>query len=137
MKTIVLDTNVLIDNVYGHADWLDKLLLASNKFLLVVPTIVVAEYHTAEELETKLGMEKSREYLNQFKIQDLTIGIAEILGRILRRRTYAPGANMGDLIVASTAVFVDGELATRNRKDFGKIPDLKFFDPDAGQYSRL
>lgn len=132
MKTIVLDTNVLIDNVHGYAEWLDELLPAPNKFLLVVPTIVVAEYHTAGELETKTGIEKSREYLNQFKIQDLTVGIAEILGRILRRRTYAAGANMGDLIVAATALFLDCELATRNRKDFAKIPDLKFFDPDAG-----
>jgi len=129
LRTIVLDTNILIDNVHGFAPWVDYLLNQAQKYQLVVPTIVVAEYLTAQEVETTQGSSKSKSYLALFESADLTFGIAEILGQILRRKTYAPGADFGDLIIASTAIFLDAELATRNKTDFSKIPNLRFFDP--------
>lgn len=128
MKTIILDTNILIDHVHGKAKWLDD-LLNDNRFILVISSIVVAEYCTAQELETKEGYEKSKRYLDSFKIQDLTFEIAEVLGKILRRKTYLPQASLADLIIASTSLYLDAELATRNKADFAKIPDLRFFDP--------
>lgn len=127
MKTIVLDTNILVDNVHGFATWVDDVLKEPESFHLVVPTIVIAEYLTAQELETKSGEEKSHHYLALFKTQSLTLEIAEILGRILRRKTYVPGANLSNLIIASTALYLDALLATRNTKDFAGIPNLRFF----------
>lgn len=129
MKTIVLDTNILIDNVHGFARWVDICLKKSESYTLVLPTIVVAEYFTAYEHETKEGREKSRKYLAYFKMQNLTPEIAEVLGQILRRKTYSPSANLADLIVAATAIFLDAPLTTRNKKDFAKIPNLRFFEP--------
>ena len=102
MKTLVLDTNILIDHVHGFAPWLDS-LLKKGSWILVVPTIVVAEYLTAREVEETEKEKDAKDYLSSFEIQDLTWDIAEILGRILRRKAYVVGANTGDLIVASTA----------------------------------
>lgn len=130
MKIIVLDTNILIDNVKGFAKWVDHLLQRSEGYILVVPTIVVAEYLTAQEHETQKGSEKSYKYLATFKMQELSFQIAEVLGKILRRKTYAQSATLADLIVASTAIYLNAELATGNKKDFTKIADLRFFDPD-------
>lgn len=129
MKEIVLDTNILIDNVHGFAPWVDKLLNKPQEYRLIVPTIVVAEYLTAGELETETGKKKSQRYLFMFSIVDLTLGIAEVLGQILRRKTYPKGADFADLIVAATAIHRNAELATKNRADFTGIPDLRFFDP--------
>jgi len=129
LKIIVLDTNILIDNVHGFASWVDNLLNQQQEYQLVVPTIVVAEYLTAQEVETTYGSLKSKDYLALFESMDLTFEIAETLGQILRRKAYAPGANTGDLIIAATAIYLDGELATRNKSDFEKIPNLRFFDP--------
>lgn len=129
MKTIVLDANVLIDNVNGYAKWLDYPLQKPERYSLIVPTIVIAEYLTAQEHETDKGKEKSYKYLAAFKIQDLNFSIAEILGKILRRKTYASSAGLADLIIASTAIYLDASLATSNKKDFAKIPGLRFFDP--------
>lgn len=130
MKTIVLDTNILIDNVHGYAKWVDD-FLKREEFQLVVPTIVVAEYLTAQEAETKTGYESSKSYLSTFKICDLTSEIAEVLGQVLRRKSYVLGASLADLIVAATAIYLNAELATSNKKDFAKIPDLKFFNPES------
>lgn len=129
MKTIVLDTNVLIDNVHGYAKWVDILLEDKTEYRLVVSTIVIAEYLTAKENETDVGKEKSESYLDVFKKQDLTSEIAEILGEILRRKTYTSAASLADLIVAATTIYLEAPLATRNKSHFTKIPNLIFFDP--------
>lgn len=129
MKTIVLDTDILIDSVNGFAPWLVR---SRNKkgFRFVIPTIVVAEYFTSQEIETKLGRKKSDEFMALFTKEDLTEEIAYELGKILRRKTYTSSASTADLIIAATAIYLDAELATRNKKDFAKIPDLRFFDPE-------
>lgn len=100
----------------------------AGKFALVIPTITIAEYHTSKELDTNKGYQKSKKYLELFRHQDLTTDIAEILGRLLRRKTYPSSANIADLIVASTAIYLNAYLATRNQSDFAKMPDLRFFD---------
>lgn len=129
LKTIVLDSNILIDNVHGFAKWLDKLFKKPQDYILVIPTIVVAEYLNAKEIETAFGEERSKKYLSVFKTQDLTFEIAEELARILRRKTYSPGTDLADLIVASTAIHLNAELVTRNKSHFKGIPSLRFFDP--------
>lgn len=129
MKTVILDANILIDHVHGFALWLDSLLKADAGYTFIVPTIVISEYLTAREIDTQKGREKSDKYLAFFKTQDLNTEIAYILGNILRHKSYPPGADLGDLIIASTAIYLNAELATNNKAHFTKIPDLKFFDP--------
>lgn len=128
MKIIVLDTDILIDNIYGFAPWV-KIFLQSENVKLVVPTIVIAEYLNDKKAETELGEKESKKYLSWFQTQDLNEEIAYILGMILRRKMYASRAGLADLIIASTAIYLDAELATRNKADFSKIPNLRFFDP--------
>lgn len=128
MKSIILDTNVLIDNVHGFATWIDQLLEHTKEYSLIIPTIVISEYLSAQEAETTIGYTKSKEYFSLFKIQDLTFDIAEILGQLLRRKSYPKTASLADLIVAATTIYLDGQLATRNQKDFATIPNLRFFE---------
>lgn len=129
MRTVVLDTNVLIDNVHGFAPWVDTLLKSLQTYRLVIPTIVIAEYLTAQEVEKTSARAKTEEYLSLFFKQDLTEEIAKILGRILRQKIYPPGADLADLIIAATTICLNAKLATNNKIDFKDIPDLKFFDP--------
>lgn len=127
MDNLVLDTDILIDHVHGHATWLDK-LIQSRTVQCILPTIVIAEYHTAAELESVEGKLATQNYLSSFRIQDFTISIAEKLGTILRRKSYTVGASMADLIIASTALSLDAPLATRNHAHFRGIPGLSFFE---------
>lgn len=126
MDKIVLDTDILIDHVHGKARWVDD-LLKERTIQLIVPTIVVAEYHTAQELETQEGLEASRKYLATYTIQDLTLQIAEALGTILRQKSYPAGVGTADLIIAATALSLQAPLATRNTAHFRGIPGLAFF----------
>lgn len=130
MKTVVLDTNILIDNIHGFAPWVDILVESTTEYRVVVPTVVVAEYLTAQEIETVHGRRRSKKYLSLFHIQDLTFEIAEVLGTMLRRKSYPKGADFADLVIASTAIFLDAPLATRNKNHFQGIPGLRFFDSE-------
>lgn len=129
MQKIIVDTNILIDYANGYAKWLDKFFNARNSDVkLVLPTIVIAEYFTSISLENNDDAEIADKTFSLFAKQDLNEPIAKILGAIMRRKTYSPGAGISDLIIASTAIFLDAELATNNKKDFAKIPDLRLFD---------
>lgn len=129
MNTIVVDTNILIDSARGFAPWVRRLVDETEKYLVIVPTIVIAEFLSALENDLKGHSDRSKEFLQLFKIQDLTSDIAEVLGTILRRKTYLAGASMADLIIAATTLHMHGELATRNKKHFAGILNLRFFDP--------
>lgn len=130
MKKIVFDTNILIDYANEHAEWLEDFIKTEKlKAELILPTIVIAEYFTSTTIESEHETEVADATFSLFTKQDLNEEIAKILGTILRRKTYPQGAGLADLIVAATAIYLDAELATRNKTDFAKIPNLRFFDP--------
>lgn len=130
MRKVVVDTNILIDYANGFALWLTNILKAQSPTIqLVLPTIVIAEYFTSESLESEYEVKVADETFSYFLKQDLTEDIAKILGKILRRKTYPPSADLADLIIAATTIHLDAKLATRNKADFAKIPDLAFFEP--------
>ena len=130
MQKIVIDTNILIDYANGYAKWLDDFIRAkSSRAKLVLPTIVIAEYFTSTSLEKEENVEIADRTFSLFTKQDLNESIAKILGIMMRHKDYSPGASIADLIIASTAIYLDAELATRNKTDFSKIPNLRFFNP--------
>lgn len=130
MKKIVVDTNILIDYANGFASWLtDTIKAKSGAIQLILPTIVIAEYFTSTALENEYEVGVANKTFSFFEKQDLTEDIAKILGTLLRRKTYPKGAGLADLIIASTAIFLNAKLATNNKTDFKNIPNLKFFAP--------
>lgn len=130
MQNIVIDTNILIDYANGYAKWLGDFIKAKNLIVkLILPTIVIAEYFTSATLENKHEAEVADATFSLFIKQDLDEEIAKVLGTILRHKTYPQGASLADLIIASTAIYLDAELATMNKADFSKIPNLRFFNP--------
>lgn len=132
MKKVIVDTNVLIDYVNGYTKWLEDVIrYERSEIELVLPTIVIAEYFTSTALEKEDEAEVADRMFSFFRKQDLNEEIAKVLGAILRRKTYAQGASLADLIIASSTIYLKGELATRNKADFAKIPNLRFFNSSA------
>ena len=130
MQKIVIDTNILIDYAHGYAKWLDNFIKAkSSGVIIVLPTIVIAEYFTSTALEKEKNAEIADKTFSFFAKQDLNESIAKILGTMMRRKTYPDSASIADLIIASTTIYLDAELATRNKADFSKIPNLRIFNP--------
>ncbi|MBI2616709.1 PIN domain-containing protein [Candidatus Gottesmanbacteria bacterium] len=136
MKFIVVDTNILIDYAKGYAEWVDDYLQLSSPVNLVLPTIVIAEYFASRALEDEKEVHVAEKTFSLFKKQDLTESIAKIVGKILRHKSHPTTASIPDIVVAATALFLNAELATRNKRDFAKIPHLRFFDPKYDQWER-
>lgn len=132
MNKIVVDTSILIDYVNGYAPWLDKILIPRLKIAnVILPTIVIAEYFTSTALEEEKEVKIAKQTFSLFQIQDLTQDIAQTLGVILRHKNYPSGTSLADLIVAATAISLDASLATRDKRDFDNILNLRIFAPPA------
>lgn len=132
MKRVVVDTDILIDYAHGYAKWLENILVAEDSLItLVLPTIVIAEYFTSMALDDPKEVGIADRTFTLFFKQDLTEDIAKVLGALLRHKTHAAGASLADLIIASTTIYLNAELATNNKTHFQKIPGLRFFEPDS------
>lgn len=125
---MVIDTDILIDLEHGKAAWLDKVLQDQQGMIVVVPTIVEAEYWSAQQFDKKQESQDAKKVLSLLIKQDLTEPIAMMVGETLRHRAFVSGASVADVIVGCTAVYLDAPLATRNKKHFAKIPSLKFYE---------
>ncbi|MGI8420321.1 MAG: type II toxin-antitoxin system VapC family toxin [Candidatus Levyibacteriota bacterium] len=129
MKRVVIDTDVLIDFSKGHSTWLEKSLRQEKRTIeLILPTVVIAEYLASHILEDPKLMKATEELFSLFRKQDFTEEIAKILALILRKKNYPRSAGFADLVIASTTVYLDAQLATRNKVDFSDIPKLRLFD---------
>lgn len=129
MKRVVVDTDILIDYSKGYADWLGSMLLAEKKTIdLILPTIVISEYFASKLLEDPKLAKATDDLLRLFQKQDFNEEIAKILATLLRHKTYPASASLADLMIASTAIYLDAELATRNKRDFANIPSLRLLE---------
>ncbi len=115
---VLLDTNVVITHLRSGL-----LLNVGSETEFAVSVITEAELFRlagiSDEEETHVAF-----FLKYTKIFAVDSGIARMAARLGRtRKTGLP-----DLLIAATAITHGISLATKNRKDFSKIPELTFWD---------
>jgi predicted nucleic acid-binding protein len=122
---VVLDTSVLID--YFRADkgpLLDILQSKSSGGAYVfIPTIVISELWAGNSMSRKKEVQKVERLIKSFDVVDLNMQTAKLAGG-LRRKKMVGGF---DSFIAATALQLDAQLATGNRKHFEKVKGLRFF----------
>lgn len=120
------DTNIFIDYLSGVEDvqqYFNQDFLADNE--LFISSIVKIELLSYPELSS--NEEKViREVLDQFVIITLNDDIVEMT--ILLRKKYK--LKVPDSIIASSVIYIDSMLITRDLKDFGKVSELRIFSSD-------
>lgn len=126
MKTVVFDTDVLIDHTHGYAPWIDTLLIEGN-VRFIIPTIVFSEFFASNIFDDDNQIKKAEEGFVYFERQDFTFDCAMNLASLLRHKPFPSGASISDLMVAATALYLDAEIATRNISHFQGIPGIKLF----------
>jgi len=118
MKTIMLDSNVVIDYSRHNTEAL-KRLSEYDGYLLAISFFVYVEVMAGTHPKYKIKTEKALRY---FDI--LSFGIKpQTEGRIFARRYHA-GKPM-DLLIAAHAKAEGVPLLTNNIKDFAKFKGLK------------
>jgi predicted nucleic acid-binding protein len=128
---ILVDTDILIDFTKGYDHLLKTLLQqqTKGKTELYTTPVIVAEFFTDLQLADTDKHHQAQQFINYFTLLPITKRIGLTAGDLLR--TGHPHT-LGDALIAATCLIHHLHLATRNRKHFQKIPQLKFYQlPDS------
>lgn len=125
-----MDTNIFIDEIRGKRTYLSKLIssLIPLDLELITPTIVLFELYVGEEMEDRKKRQRVEKLVGATTLIPFDGKLAKFSGDLLRQNRALSSLLTIDLIVGATAVHLNAELATHDRKHFKGIPDLKFFD---------
>lgn len=121
MGSYTLDSNALIYHLKGEAAVRDRieawLLEGSRLFISAITRIelLAAPVMTPDDEAPILHL------LEQFTLVPVEAQVADLAARI--RRIYR--LELGDSIIAATAILMNAPLVTRNFRDFKKIAELE------------
>lgn len=126
MQKLVLDTDVVIDFTRGASDLIDLLLnqVSNHKLKLFIPSSVVSELIAGQETKSAEELAKLERLISRFEFVASDYQIAKMTGILLRDYKTL---KLADATIAATALSLNAKLATRNKKDFENIKELKFF----------
>ena len=123
-RSILLDTDVLIDFLRGRDEAVSLVTINSDRIIL--SSIVVAELYAGVR-----GGKEDREqtvlerFLSLFRIVPVSGDIAKLGGLYKRDYGKAHGVGIADAIVAATATTEDAELKTLNVKHYPMLRNLE------------
>lgn len=126
MNKILIDTDILIDFLRTKKGVLLDLfnLQSEHKVELFIASATIVELYSVKS--SKLKNPDISEFISSFKIIELTKPLAKFAGEL--RRDNKLIIRFADLAIGATALFINAKLATRNRKHFQVIPNLKFYN---------
>lgn len=123
MSAFTLDSNILIYHLKGDTavtNFLEQRLIRGER--IFISAITRIELFSAPVLQEG---EKERiiHLLAQFTLMPVDTQISDEAARI--RRLYH--TELGDSIIAATAIFMNSALVTRNIRDFKRIKELSVY----------
>lgn len=125
MGQVVVDSDLIIDFLRTRKGFfVDLLKLQSEgKIDLFVSSVTVFELFSGQ---SAAGEENELlDLVYKLKVVSFDSGIARLAGEINRNSQYV--LKLADLAIGATTLFLNAELATKNKKHFSQIPKLKFF----------
>lgn len=125
MEKVVVDSNIIIDYLRSSKGWLPDLLSlqAKGEIEIYISSMTVFELFAGSS--SKKDETKILELVSGFKIISFDEKLAKFAGELTR--DWKLSLPLADFIIASTAVFIEAQIITRNKDHFRDIPKLKFF----------
>lgn len=122
---LVVDTSILIDYFRNGDKWEKLVREAKDEVEYYIPTIVIFELFSGHSSRQAHKSAEIREFLENFRIIELTESIATKAGKLFRDVTK--NIDLADYIIAASALEVNGTIVTLNRKHFEQIPLLQLY----------
>jgi predicted nucleic acid-binding protein len=126
---VVLDTNIIIDHLRlanKQESALIKFVKKHPKETLTISVISVQELYEGKSTKNRQKEQALLAVISPLKILPYTYEIAKLAGKIARDLSEPIELALADAAIAATTIFNEGKLFTLNKKDFQKIPHLKF-----------
>lgn len=125
---VVIDTSIIIDYIRGSYGVFEDLAFLSKKksIRLYIPTVVILELWKGKSMENKDVLSKMERMLRVCKVSPLSEQIAKQAGELIRKGIII---DFIDACLAATTLYLEAQLATRNKKHFEKVRGLKLFRP--------
>lgn len=126
MIQVLVDTDVLIDYSKGFDRFLGDLLKrqTDGEVELYVNPVVLAEFLTDQKLRDKKKHAEAEDFFNLFGFKEINKKMGQRVGELLREKRVE---FLGDAFLAATCLVDNLVLATKNKKHFKKVPQLKFY----------
>lgn len=125
MIKVLVDTDIIIDFLRTDKGILPHLftLQSEEKIELYISAVTVLELFSGKS--AKIKKPNLDELISVFNIIELTRDLARFTGEL--KRDLSQTIAFADLTVAASALHIGAKLATRNRRHFIGIPNLRFF----------
>ncbi len=114
MKTVLVDTDVLIDFLRGKEKAREFMVSLAGDADIICSAITVAEIHAGMKEQERA---KTQELLDSLTIIDVTRQIAEKAGSY-RRTIRSHALELDDCMIAASAYLKGAALATGNAKHY-------------------
>jgi hypothetical protein len=120
-KSILLDTDVLVDFLRGHSKALAFVNAQSDRIIL--SSIVVAELYAGVKGDAEqVALE---DFISLFRVIPVDAKIAKTGGLYKRDYAKSHGVGLADAILAATAEAENAELKTLNTKHYPMLKGLR------------
>ena len=114
MKTVLVDTDILIDFLRGKEKAREFIVSLAGDADIICSAITVAEIHAGMKEQERI---KTQELLDSLTIIDVTREIAEKAGAY-RRTIRSHALELDDCLIAASAYLKRSTLATGNSKHY-------------------
>lgn len=127
-KKLVLDSDVIVDVLRTGGGLIEQVTkeAVAGKAEIYVSSVTVLELWAGESAVKQVELIES--ILNNLLVIPVDHQLARYVGEMKRNRKLQ--LQLADLIIGATAVWIKGELVTKNKKDFSQVPGIKFWKGD-------
>jgi predicted nucleic acid-binding protein len=124
--TILVDSDILIEVSRGRNEalvskWIE---LSESDSLILFSSVTAAELWAGARPSEHIALEA---LFNSLDCVPADAAVGRRAGEYLRRYRKSHSVEMGDALIAASAVASNAQLWTRNRKHY-PMPELAFFD---------
>ena len=124
-RKLVLDTDVIVDVLRTGGGLMNDVVESVKKggVGVYVSSVTVLELWAGESFVRQAELIEG--LLTNMMVIPLDTGLAKYIGEVKRGKEM--GIQLSDLIIGISAMWIKGELVTKNKKHFEQIPGIKFW----------
>lgn len=128
MKKVLIDTDIIIDFLRTNEGLFPTLLelQVQGNLTLYISSVTIMELFVGTSSQKQVQSQQLKELIDSFRVIPLDAKLAQFTGELKRGKKWT--ILTSDLIIGATALWLNAQLATKNRKHFSVIPGLKLFN---------